>query len=174
MLSDPGNARPRYQPAYTPLTGGLWFVAALTKEVDSTIRFGLLFFAGICNLALVLAAFRIRDVLESYFEKLRAFNEASYASGSPAQPVLGIFGNYSMISIYCALMLVASGLSFIGAFFFYWPFDLSHWSGIAIFALILFMLMLALFRFSYWVSIPGIIVALFVLFWMIQRNGEIR
>lgn len=105
------------------LTGGLWFGAAATDNVDSEIRFGLLFFAGICNFALVLASLRIRDVLESYLEKIKAFHKKSFADGHPGKPKLGRFGSYSMITIYCILMIVAGLMSMIGAFFFYWPFS---------------------------------------------------
>ena len=120
----------RVPPLSITLTGGLWFGAALTDNVDSTIRFGLLLFAGISNIALVLSIYRIRDVLESYLQKVKEFHEVSYASGRPDNPKLGRFGCYGMVSLYAALMLSGSLLSFAGAFFFYWPFCFSNWLGL--------------------------------------------
>jgi hypothetical protein len=120
------------------LTGGLWFGAGITENLLSEIRFGLLLFAGICNIALILAALRIRDALESYFEKIRPFHEESFASGKPKSPKLPLLGSYSMISIYCVLLLSASLLSFIGSFGFYWPasFHAPRWLGVIILAAI--------------------------------------
>ena len=63
------------------LTGGLWFGAGVTEHIPTEIRFALLLFAGLCNLALILAVLRVRDVLESYLEKIKTFREASFASG---------------------------------------------------------------------------------------------
>jgi hypothetical protein len=128
----------RVPPLAIMLTGGLWFGAALTSNVDATIRFGLLLFAGICDIALALAIFRIRDVLESYLQKVREFREASYAAGHPTEPKLGKrFGGYSMVTLYASLMLTGSILSFAGAFFFYWPFYFSHWAGLGVLLLVL-------------------------------------
>jgi uncharacterized BrkB/YihY/UPF0761 family membrane protein len=114
------------------LTGGLWFGAGVTENLLSEIRFALLLFAGIGNIALILAALRIRDALESYFEKIRTFHEESFVSGMPKKPILPLLGSYSMISIYCVLLLTASLLSFIGSFGFYWPasFHAPRWLGV--------------------------------------------
>jgi len=136
----------RVPPLSITLTGGLWFGAALTDNVDSEIRFGLLLFAGICNIALVLAIFRIRDVLESYLQKIKGFHELSYASGRPNKPKLGRFGCYGMVSLYASLMLTGSLLSFIGAFFFYWPFCFSNWLGLLVLCVALTGLFLFLIR----------------------------
>ncbi|MCZ7607028.1 MAG: hypothetical protein M5U25_13350 [Planctomycetota bacterium] len=89
------------------LTGGLWFGAGATAHLDTEIRFLLLMFAGLCNLTLVLAAFRVRDVLESYLEKLKAFDSASFVSGKPSAPRLGKLGSYSMISAYSFLLVLS-------------------------------------------------------------------
>src|SRR5690348_16163492 len=77
------------------LTSGLWFGAALTQNVDAVIRFGLLLLAGIYDLVLILILFRVRDVLESYLEKIEAFDKKNFASGKPLKPKLGQFGVYS-------------------------------------------------------------------------------
>jgi hypothetical protein len=95
------------------LTGGLWFGAAVTQNMDLMIRFALLVFAGLANVALGLSCLRIRDVMQSYAEKIRAFNETSFASGRPARPTLGRFGDYSMIGIYAVLMVFAALLSWV-------------------------------------------------------------
>lgn len=105
------------------LTGSLWFAAGLQIDLDKEIRFGLLLFAGLCNLALVLAAIRIRDVFQSYIDRMEEFYPPAFAGGRPQKPRLPWLGNYSMIGIYCALIVVAGLMSFAGAFSFYWPFE---------------------------------------------------
>lgn len=112
------------------LTGGLWYGAAIAQGVDVFVRFGLLMFAGISNVALILSAYRIRDVMSNYQEKLKEYDPDSYASGTPITPSMPRFSNYSMISIYSALMGVTALFSFIGAFFFYSPFaGPIQWAG---------------------------------------------
>lgn len=128
------------------LTGGLWFGAGVTENLDQAIRFALLLFAGLCNLALVLAVLRIRDVLESYLEKIEAYHPPSFASGRPEKPKMSWLGSYSMISTYAALMMLGAGLSFFGAFWKYWPIDGKYlWLGVAILAVILILLYLIIF-----------------------------
>ncbi len=105
------------------LTGGLWFAAGITEKMQTPTRFGLLVFAGVCNIGLVLAILRVRDVFNSYLEKLRIFHEPSFVDGRSANPRMGRLGAYSMVTVYSLLMFVASALSFLGAFAFYWPFD---------------------------------------------------
>lgn len=127
------------------LTGGLWFGAALTENVDNVIQFALLLFAGICNLALILTAFRIRDVMQSYLEKVSQFHKPMFVAGHPKNPKLGEkFGGYSMISTYSVLMFMAAVLSIIGAFFFYWPFSTSNYAGLIIFLLLMVIAYLSL------------------------------
>lgn len=111
------------------LTGGLWFAAGVTEHISPEIRFLLLLFAGFCNLALILAAIRIRDVFHSYLEKIKTFHPASFSNGKPMDPKVERLGDYSMISIYCTLMAVAAFFSFYAALLFYWPFQLSPWVG---------------------------------------------
>ncbi len=103
------------------LTGGLWFAAGVTEHLDTGIRFALLTFAGFCDLAFVLAILRIRDVLESYFEKLEQFSPPHFASGEPNKPKISWLGRYSMVTIYGSLMLMAAIASFFGGFWKYWP-----------------------------------------------------
>jgi hypothetical protein len=104
------------------LTGGLWFAAGVTERMEETMRFGLLLFASICDFSLALAILRVRDVFNSYLEKVRTFHPASYSDGHPTSPKLGWMGDYSMVSVYCTLMITAALLSIIGAFAFYWPY----------------------------------------------------
>lgn len=120
------------------LSGGLWFGASQTPSVDAEIRFILFLFAGIVNVGLALSCFRIRDVIQSYSEKVQEFAPKHYANGRPTHPILRKFSNYSMISIYVTLMIAAALLSFSSAFYFYWPFDKS-WRhiGATVFALLL-------------------------------------
>ncbi len=141
------NAQMNHVPVLAmTLTGGLWFGAGVTDNLPVEIRFALLFFAGLCNLALILAVLRIRDVLESYLEKIEAFRADSFASGKPQRPKLPWLGSYSMISIYCFLMLFASVFSFFGAFWKYWPLDAYRFWGIATFLVILLVAYIVLFR----------------------------
>lgn len=141
------NVQMNQVPAWAmTLTGGLWFGAGVTDNLPTEIRFSLLVFAGLCNLALVLAVLRIRDVLESYLEKIKEFHPESFASGKPRNPKLPWLGSYSMISIYSALMLIGGVFSFIGAFWKYWPFDTNRWVGIALLLAILIAIYVTLFR----------------------------
>jgi hypothetical protein len=103
------------------LTGGLWFAASQAPALDLSIKFWLLIFAGIANLGLALSCFRIRDVMQSYLEKIEEFAPQYFVTGRPKQPRLEKFTNYSMITIYAALMISAAGMSLVGAFLFYWP-----------------------------------------------------
>jgi hypothetical protein len=124
------------------LTGGLWYGAAIAQGVDIFVKFGLLIFAGVSNIALILSAYRIRDVMAAYLEKIEEYNPASYVSGRPARPTLQRFGNYSMISIYSALMGAAAILSFIGAFFFYAPFTgPNRWAGFVLTVWVILMIL---------------------------------
>lgn len=128
------------------LTGGLWFGAGVTENLFSELRFGLLLFAGFCNIALILAALRIRDVFHSYLEKIKEFHPSSFAGGRPSNPKMPKLGDYSMISIYCALMAIGSALSFTGALGFYWPFAVTRWLGAVILIATLAVIYFALFR----------------------------
>ena len=105
------------------LTGGLWFAAGVTEKMQTPMRFGLLIFAGLCDIGLVLAILRVRDVFHSYLEKVRAFHPPGFAEGRPKNPKMGRLGDYSMVTVYALLMMAASVLSVLGAFTFYWPFE---------------------------------------------------
>lgn len=104
------------------LTGGLWFAAAVTEHMQVPVRFGLFLFAGLCNIGLALAILRVRDVFDTYLEKVREFNPGSFVHGRPAKPAARRLGAYSMVMVYAILMCSASVLSLVGAFAFYWPF----------------------------------------------------
>jgi hypothetical protein len=117
---------------------------SLNEQMNRVPTIALLVFAGLANVALGLSCLRIRDVMQSYAEKIRAFNETSFASGRPARATLGRFGDYSMIGIYAVLMVFAALLSWVGAFTFYWPFAaFSAWWGAAMFAALLALVSLA-------------------------------
>lgn len=141
------NAQMNHIPALAmTLTGGLWFGAGATENRDIEIRFALLMLAGFSNLALILIVYRIRDVLESYLERIETFHPPSFAGGTPKNPRLPWLGSYSMITIFCVLMLLAAMFSFIGAFWKYWPFEICAWWGIAALGLLLLGLYLLIFR----------------------------
>lgn len=114
------------------LTGGLWFGAGITANLQDEIRFALLMFAGLCNLCLTLAVLRVRDVVASYLEKIQAYHPESFAAGKPTTPKVPWLGDYGMISIYGLLMLSGALISFCGAFWKYWPFNISGWVGVIV------------------------------------------
>lgn len=129
------------------MTGGLWFGAGLTQNLDAQIRFALLVFAGIVNVCLALICIRIRDVLQSYLEKAVTFFPPAASSGMPRDPVLKGLSGYSMISIYSLLMLTAAALSWFGAFAYYWPFP-EHTRAWGAFPVVTFLALLASVVFS--------------------------
>lgn len=119
------------------LTGGLWFAASQAPVPDIAIKFGLLIFAGVANIGLILACYRIRDVMQSYLDKIQEFAPQYFAPGRPKKPILEKFSDYSMITVYSALMGAAAVMSYVGAFFFYWPFSFElRWIGIVVLFLI--------------------------------------
>jgi len=128
------------------LTGGLWFGAGVTSGLPVEFRFALLMFAGLCDLALILATLRMRDVFESYLEKIEAFCPSAFASGMPAKAKMPWLGSYSMISIYCVLILLAALFSFTAAFWKYWPFEITRWIGVVALLAVLIAIYCALFR----------------------------
>lgn len=127
------------------LTGGLWFGAGVTSNLPTLFRFALLIFASLCDLALILAILRIRDVFESYLEKVNVFCPSSFATGKPANPKMPWLGSYSMISIYCALILLGALFSAVAAFANYWPFSFSVWCGVATYVAVLAIIYALLF-----------------------------
>ena len=112
------------------LTGGLWYGAAVAERVGDVASFGALVFAAICNLCLVLAALRVRDVLRSYLEKAEEFHPTGFANGVPKKPMLRCVGENTMIRIYSALMLSAAVLSLTGALTEYWPSSWGAWPNL--------------------------------------------
>ena len=118
------NAQMNHVPVLAmTLTGGLWFAAGALENINAVIRFCLLMFAGGCNLALIASVLRIRQIFDSYLEKMEEFHPESYANGKPRKRKVPYLTEYSVIGIYCSLMGVGSLLSFGGALAFYWPFD---------------------------------------------------
>ena len=128
------------------LTGGLWFGAGVTEHLETVVRFALLMLSVFSNLALVLVVLRIRDVLECYLERIETFHPASFAGGAPRRPRVPWLGSYSMITIFCTLMLLAASFSFLGAFWKYWPFGIDRWWGVGAFAILLVVLYLLIFK----------------------------
>jgi hypothetical protein len=127
------------------VTGGLWFGAGIAEGLQDSIRFALLLFAGIVNLALILAIFRVRDVYQSHLEKMKEFHPPGFVPSQPKKPRLGRFGGYSMVTVYAILMSIACILSFAGAFGFYWPLNsISPWAGFLIAAIFLIIIMTAI------------------------------
>lgn len=117
------------------LTGGLWYGSTIVEDTQDPARFGILCFAAICNLLLVFAAMRIRDVLEGHLEKIREFHRYWYAGGGPQKPMLPWLKSYSMITIYAVLMIVAGLLSMAGAVGLYWPAGWGEWARVLVWLL---------------------------------------
>lgn len=103
------------------ITGGLWFGAAATEGLKDAIRFALLILAGLSDVVLIFAAFRVRNVFEGYLEVLKAFHPPSFPPERPNNAIFPTLSRYSMIKMYCGLILIAAVASFVGAFGFYWP-----------------------------------------------------
>lgn len=132
-LNDQMNRLPAFA---VTLTGGFWYVAvvvstyghALGSVDEGLARWGLMMFAGLCDVMLVCIAIRIRDVMADYLERVRRFEGEWWTERTPSLPW---FKDYSMISIYVVLMLGGTVVSWIGAFMLFWPSDvLSVWWGI--------------------------------------------
>ena len=82
-------------------------------------------FAGLCDLALVCIASRIRDVMADYLNRVRRFEGEWWSERTPSLP---LFKDYSMISMYSVLIIAGALLSWVGAFLLFWPSDhLSTW-----------------------------------------------
>ena len=125
------NVQMNQVPAFAmTLTGGLWFAVGAIEHIDDVIRFWLLMLAGVSNLALIASVLRIRDIFDSYLEKLKEFRPKSFADGKPEQGRAPYLTDYSMVYIYCTLMGVGSLLSIGGALTYYWPFDVDKWVGV--------------------------------------------
>ena len=130
--------------ASVTLTGGLWFAAAQTPVPEVSIKFWILLFACVANVCLILAAIRVRDVLQSYIEAIEKFAPNDFARGKPKNPILGKLGSYSMIFIYCFLMGMAALMSFVGAITFYWPWAQNpHVAVVGILLIVAFLLIIA-------------------------------
>lgn len=158
------------------LTGGLWFAAGLTEKLQPNMRFGLLLFAWLCDIGLVLAMIRVRDVFHSYLEKLKEFNPDSYVQGRPAKPAIGRLGAYSMVAVYALLMLCASLLSIVGAFAFYWPFA-PRMRPVGIITVVGFYAILFTFLYGNWkrtlvVAITSVVGVVLAAVWILWCSGE--
>ena len=103
------------------ITGGLWFVVGSNPDLKEPVAFIFLLFAGLINIGLSISCIRIRDVISSYQEKIKAFAPTHYADGRPEKPAISFLGSYSMIVIYSSFMVLASILSFFLAIEIYWP-----------------------------------------------------
>lgn len=134
----------RVPTASITITGGLWFAAAQVQSTETSIKFWILLFACVANIALILAAIRVRDVLQSYIEVIERFAPGQFGRGVPKSPILGKFVSYSMIFIYCSLMAAAAVMSLIGAILFYWPANQQSVAFIGILLVVAFVLLLLL------------------------------
>lgn len=131
------------------LTGAFWYAAIivgtygerLTPEAESMVRFALMIFAGVSNLALVFIAIRIRGVMQGYQKGLKAMSP-DWPNSSNAR-MMG-FVDYSIISIYSVLLLTAAFFSVAGAFVLFWgrtgyPLCIGILSTVTVTAILLFM-----------------------------------
>lgn len=115
----------RIPPFAVTLTGGFWYIAvviksygALSPGYESLARFCLMMFAGICNCMLVLIAIRVRDVMRAYEKPLEGYAGRAWPDTSGGR--VPFLGNYSMIGMYCTLILGGALLSFVAGWVLYW------------------------------------------------------
>lgn len=86
------------------LTGGLWFAVASFALSDAA-RSMLLFFACIANLLMIGALVRLRWVMQQVLQDIRAYD------GKPQTK-----GNYTIVGIFSALLLITAAVSAVAAF----------------------------------------------------------
>lgn len=115
----------RIPPFAVTLTGGFWYIAVVVQNYgtlsagyESLARFCLMVFAGVCNLVLVFIAIRVRDVMRAYEGSLKNYAGSSWPDTSRGR--IPFLGDYSMIGMYCTLILGGSLLSFVAAFALFW------------------------------------------------------
>ncbi|GAA0386966.1 hypothetical protein GCM10009093_12240 [Brevundimonas terrae] len=123
MLNEQLN---RIPPFAVTLTGGFWYIAvvvasygSLTDELESLARCLVMTFAGLCNVMLVLIAIRVRDVMRAYEASLKTYAGTAWPDTTRGR--VPLLGDYSMIAMYCTLILVGALLSFIAAIIIFWP-----------------------------------------------------
>lgn len=116
----------RIPPFAVTLTGGFWYIAvvvesygSLAPELDSLARCLVMTFAGLCNVMLVLIAIRVRDVMRAYEKPLKAYAGTAWPDTSRGR--FPLLGDYSMIAMYCTLIIVGALLSFAAAGLIFWP-----------------------------------------------------
>lgn len=116
----------RIPPFAVTLTGGFWYIAvvvksygSLTPELESLARCLVMAFAGLCDIMLVLIAIRVRDVMRAYEAPLKAYAGNAWPDTSRGR--VPLLGDYSMIAMYCTLILGGALLSFVAAGFIFWP-----------------------------------------------------
>lgn len=116
----------------TTIAGGIWFAAGIKDTLDPAMRFALMYLAGWFSLMLILVMIRMRDVMESYLEKIKEFNLPSFAGGKPKKPALPQFLDYSMVSLFAAMAGITVVLSWLAEFYLFWPSTwCSVWYGVA-------------------------------------------
>lgn len=85
------------------LTGGLWFAVA-SFALSETARTMLLIFAGLANILMIGALIRLRFVMQSVLNDIRAY-DGKHAVG----------GNYIIVGIFSALLAMTSIGSFVAS-----------------------------------------------------------
>lgn len=94
------------------VTGGLWF-AAMFREVEEIARVVLFGFAALADFMLIRVIYRLRDVFESYLEKIKAFNPDAFATGDPKTPHIE-GGRLTMVTTFSWILGAASLVSALG------------------------------------------------------------
>lgn len=153
-LNDQMNRIPAFA---VTLTAGIWYVAVVSDYGDTLspvrealARFSLMIFAGICDVALVCIAIRIRDVMTDYLDRVKRFEGEWWTEYGPSLPM---FRDYSMISLYSVLILAGAVLSWAGAFALFWPFQrLSAWWGLAILVLAVVAVVILAYQVPRWLT----------------------
>jgi hypothetical protein len=120
-------------------------------KLPPEIRFALIYLAGWFNLMIALVMFRLRDVMQSYLDRLREFHPPMFASGEPLKPQLpGLLRGYSMVRLFAVMSGIAVTLSWIGAFTFFWP---NGWSSV-------------------WWGVGATMALVLGMFWVIMRRKD--
>ena len=81
---------------FTTLTGGLWFAVA-SLPLSIAARSGLLVFAGLANLIMIVALYRLRSVMQRIQDQIRERDGRS-----------GIGPNYMIVTCFASLLLIAA------------------------------------------------------------------
>jgi hypothetical protein len=97
------------------LTGGLWYGVASLNTIDIPVKYGLLLFAVIADLLLILVILRVRSVMAAYLQKIKEFYPPSFAN-TESIGATSWLSERGVAKTFCLLLFIAAIMSFIGLF----------------------------------------------------------